>query len=303
MFRHHVSAPRKLAMLAAAAAVALGLSACGGGGGGGTATGGGGTATGGSGGGPSGPSGGGGPTSTAQKEPSLTAGGVTVGVRDGGGGSFGITITKGGTPWTVTANNQLAAPTGWTAVTRLNSGNTGSSHRFHVVHDIASLSDADYLAYGHWSANFPSPPAEKPDFESFFYGKLPYTGNVPASTPTATYTGGAAGIYKTGTPGAWGYFKSDISLEANFGTGKVTATLSGFGVVSALSPSFSFSDVTMSAATISGSSFTAADWGGRFFGPAGAAPTGAAGWFENLVSQQHGGTGSATLYGSFAANK
>ena len=287
MFRHDVSAPRKLAMLAAAAAVALGLSACGGGGGG-------------SGGGPSGPSGGGGPASTGGKAPSLTAGGITLTLAEGGGNSVILRVDEGNTSWTNTLTHNLAAPSGWTAITRANNART---YRFHGVTDIASFTDGDYLAYGHWVENFSSP-TEKPDFKPFFYGKQPYTGSVPASTATATYTGGAAGIYETGTPGTWGYFSSDISLNANFGTGKVTATLSGFQILSALSPSFDFSDVTTEAATISGGSFTQALWGGRFFGPAGAAPTGAAGWFEGLTSAESGGgTGSATLQGSFAAQK
>ena len=291
MFQHHVSAPRKLVMLAAAAAVALGLSACGGGGGG-------------SGAGPSGPSGGGSPTSTPAstggKTPSLTAGGVRLLIQEGAGGVANLNVAEGNVSWGTTPNHALSAPTGWRAVSKVNPSPV--THRFHAVTDIASFADADYLAYGHWAANFSSP-TEKPDFKPFFYGNKLYTGNVPASTPTATYTGGAAGIYETGTPGTWGYFSSAISLSANFGTGKVTATLSGFSIVTALSPSFSFSNVTTEAATISGGSFTQTLWGGRFFGPSGAAPTGAAGWFEGLTSAESGGTGSATLHGSFAAQK
>ena len=295
MLRHHVSAPRKLAMLAAAAAVALGLSACGGGGGGGTATGG-------SGGGPSGPSGGGSPTSTGGKTPSLTAGGVRLHLQEGGGGSVFVNVSEGDVSWADTPTHVLAAPSsgGWTAVTKVNP--VPVTHRFHGVTDIASFTDADYLAYGHWAENF-GKPTERPDFKPFYYGNKPYTGSVPASTATATYTGGAAGIYETGTPGTWGYFRSDISLSANFGTGKITGTLSNFSILSVLSPSFNFSNVTTEAATISDGSFTQTLWGGRFFGPSGAAPTGAAGWFEGLTSAESGGTGSATLHGSFAAQK
>ena len=292
MFRDCVSAPRKLAMLAAAAAVALGLSACGGGGG--TATfgsRGGGTATDGS--------RGGNPAPTGGKTPSLTAGGVRLHIQEGGGGAANLNVSEGSAAWGDTPDHALSAPTGWSAVTKINPAPV--THRFHAVTDIASFADADYLAYGHWAENFGSP-TERPDFKTFFYGNKPYTGSIPTSTATATYTGGAAGIYeKTGSPGTWGYFSSAISLEANFGTGKVTATLSGFSILTALSPSFNFSNVTTEAATISGGSFTQTLWGGRFFGPSGAAPTGVAGWFEGLTSAESGGTGSATLYGSFAA--
>ena len=296
MFRDHVSAPRKLAMLAAAAAVALGLSACGGGGGGGTATGGSPR--------PSVPSGGGSPTSTGEKTPSLTAGGVTVGLRALGGGGVGVVIRKGDDTWAIAPNHRLTAPaTGWKVDTRLNSSVTHATHRFHVVHDASSSTDDDYLAYGHWATNFDKP-TEKPDFESFFNGNQPYTGSVPSGTTTATYTGGAAGIYLTGSPGRWGYFKSLISLSADFSAGTVTATLSGIAELAANSPSFNFGNITTDAATISGGSFTHAKWGGRFFGPSGAAPTGAAGWFEGLTSAESGGgTGSATLQGSFAAKR
>jgi len=273
-------------MLAVAALAALALAACGGGGGGG------------SGGGPvvSGGGGGGG-----TRGPSLTAGGVTVSLLDGGAKTV-IAINEGNVGWADQPNHRLAAPgAGWIVNTRLNPGSP-RTHRFHVATDATSYTDADYLLYGHWAANFSSPTA-KPDFQAIYYGNKLWTGSVPSGTATATYTGGAAGIYKTGTPGTYGYFRSAISLSANFGTGNVTGTLSGFSILTALGPAFSFSDVTLSAAKISGNRFTHADWGGRFYGPSGAAPTGAAGWFEDLTSAQSGGTGSATLYGSFGAQK
>ena len=274
-------------LIFAAAIAALALSACGGGGG--------------SGGGPTVSGGGSGQTRVF----GLKVQGVQADFLEGAGNTVNIVISKNNASWAFNPNHSLAAPSGWTAATKLNPAPV--THRFHVVTDITSFTDGDYLAYGHWSENFSRltefSGTEGPDFKPFFYGKQSYTGSVPADTATATYTGGAAGIYKTGTPGSWGYFKSNISLEANFGTGKITAMLSGFSALSAISPSFSFSDVTTSAATISGSSFTAADWGGRFFGPSGAAPTGAAGWFDGLTSAESGGSGSATLYGSFGANK
>ena len=288
-FHRYIPASRGLRMLAVAAMAALALSACGGGGGG-------------SGGGPVVSGGGGGGGGSVF---SLTAGGVRFHIQEGPGGAANLNVSQrraDGTTisWFDTPNHALATPTGWNAVTKVNPAPV--THRFHGVTDIASFTDADYLAYGHWAENF-GKPTERPDFKPFWYGNKPYTGSIPASTPTATYTGGAAGIYETGDPGTWGYFKSDISLNANFGAGTVTGTLSNFSILSALSPSFNFSNVTTSAAKISGGSFTATDWGGRFFGPSGAAPTGAAGWFDGLTSAESGGSGSATLYGTFGANK
>ncbi len=285
-FRGRIPASRGLRMLAVAAMAALALSACGGGGGGGSA-----------GEGPvvSGGGGGGGGAVFG-----LTAEGVRLDIREGGGGAAVVNVSEGNVSWAFTPNHALAAPSsgGWAAVTKVNPDPV--THRFHGVTDIASFEDADYLAYGHWAENF-GKPTERPDFKPFYYGNMPYTGNIPTTTSTANYAGGAAGIYETGTPGKWGYFRSDISLTANFGTGKVTGTLSNFSILSVLSPAFNFSNVTMSAATISGGSFTAADWGGRFFGPSGAAPTGAAGWFDGLTSAESGGSGSAKLYGTFGA--
>ena len=229
VFHRLVPESRGPRMLAAVATAALALSACSGGGGGGGSAGGGPVV-----------SGGGGAVF------SLTAGGVRLHIQEGGGDAANLNVTErradgSDVSWTDTPNHALSAPTGWRAVTKVNPG--AVTHRFHAVTDIASFSDADYLAYGHWAENF-GKPTERPDFKPFFYGNKPYTGSIPTSTATATYTGGAAGIYETGTPGTWGYFRSAISLNANFGTGKVTATLSGFSILTALSPSFNFSNVT-----------------------------------------------------------
>ena len=274
-------------MLTVAAMAALALSGCVGGGGGS----------------------GGGPVVSGQGQTrgyGLGARGVKATIIQTAGGQGGLRIDEGEFSWSQTINHKLAAPTGWKALTRGNAATI--THRFHAVTDVgvygAINKDTDYLVYGHWAENFDKP-TEKPAFQQFWWGKQPYTGSVPASTATATYTGGAAGIYKDSHSGKWGYFGSDISLSANFGDGEITATLSSFSIVSLFSPSFSFSSVTTAPAKISGGSFTHAKWGGRFFGPSGAAPTGAAGWFEGLVSQHStsGNSSTATLYGSFAANK
>ncbi len=284
-------------MLAAAAMAALALSACGGGGGGG---------------GSGGPvvSGGGG------LAPSLTAGGVTARVSWAGGPV--LTISKGGTEWigAVDDADTQAPPSGWNSVTRTDNGENPTA-RFRLVAKINSANDEDYLAYGYWNR---VPLDGLDDFKPFYYGHTPYTGNVRQQTGTATYTGGATGVYQLnpapGSTAANGRFTGDVTINVSFGSNTEAASLQ-FGMSNiatrnsagtAAGPSVSDTGSRALIAEATGSSFTGTGsttgsrWGGRFFGPGSGKPTGIAGWFEKLRATDSS-SNSVILYGVFGAKR
>ena len=279
-------------MLAAAAMAALALSACGGGGGGGSG-------------------GGGGPLTSG---PSLTAGGVTARVSWTGGPV--LTISRGGAEWTGSPvpGDIQAAPSGWYSSTRLNSSHA-ATERFRLVAEIDSASDEDYLAYGYWNR---IPLDSLDDFKPFYYGSMPYTGNVRRQTGSARYTGGATGVYRlNGATAVAGRFTADVAINVSFGLNTEPASLQ-FGMsnfatrTSAGTAAGPAVDGTGSRALIAeaaGSSFTGtgsfggARWGGRFFGPSGAHPTGIAGWFEKLRAEVKNSTNYVVLRGVFGAKR
>ena len=290
MFCRRVPASRKLRTLAAAAAAALALSACGGGGG------------------SSGSSGG--PTSTLGRSP--TAGGVTASLTHDGTNQ-NIVIKKGGTEWTEVAHNRGLEPSGWKRVTRLNAHrDMGPTERFYAVGRIASSTDQDYLLYGYWA----SLPIDKlDDYKPFYYGKTPYTGNVLALTGTVTYSGGAAGVYQEegDSTQARGDFTSDNA--------KFTVTFSATGAMAQLilrdmeaytdevtiGPEFGASATGQF--KITGASFAGthasngSTWGGQFYGPSSATPTGVLGWFKSLRVWSSGAGKWHRLYGVFGGKR
>ncbi len=293
-----VSPPRRPAwLLVLAVPVTLGLGACGGGGG---------PAAAGLG---SGGPGGAGSSSTAR--PGLTAGGVTASIQFSGGPV--IEIRKGSEIWTDAPPASLAAPSGWTAATRLDAAPDAATARFHAVTNIASDSDGDYLAYGFWSRHAPDT-QEAAGFQPFFYGKTPYAGNVatlPIADPPLSYTGGAAGVFRIAGTDDYGHFTANIELRAGFGSGgKVQGEITG---ITPLTPvtGFGFGDIEGLFAQYSGNRFAgsgstnASRWEGSFFGPSGGGqpPTGVGGRFEALYSEStvDGDDRGARLSGSFGA--
>ena len=278
---------RAATLAVAAGFTLLTLAACGGGGGGG---------------GGFGPGGQG----ISVKQPGLTAGGVTAAIGHDGTNATILIRRPGGGNWPTTPSQVHTAPSGWAAVTKLSPG--GGAERFHAVTDIDSITDNDYLAYGYWSKNAPASLASS-DFQPFFYGNMPYSGNVltqPLGT-NATYTGGAAGIYHIHGTSDYGHFKADFQLRANFGPGgTVVGSLTNIAHL-ASDPAFAFGNVNsmtgkLSSNGFSGPTLLGGRWGGRFFGPSGALPTGVAGWFEG-VGVGDDGTRLAELYGSFGAKR
>ena len=285
---------------------ALGLAACGGGGGSATGSG--------DNGGPRGPVSG-----NSGKQPGLTAGGVTVSMVNSppttGVEHTNFTIRKGVTRWATPANHTLGAPsTDWAADTRLSGVSTlETTERFHAVTDYATEDDDDYLAYGFWSRNTPDT-LDASGFQSFFYGNMPYAGNVRAlATGNATYTGGAAGVYRIEDTDDYGYFQANVQLTASFGEGgRVEARMTGITSQSG-SPSFNFGDSPPLFADYSGGNRFAGRshgpvWGGQFFGPSGSGqnPSGVAGWFEKVPVDDPAPSdplnpGRAHLSGSFGA--
>ena len=264
------------------------LAACGGGGGGG---------------GGFGPGGQG----ISVKQPGLTAGGATAGISHNGT-SPSITIrTPRGSIWTDTPAQVHTAPSGWFASTKSPFGD--NSRIFHAVTDINSSTDNDYLAYGYWSRSVPHTLASS-GFQSFYYGSMPYGGNAAAPSlqgMTATYTGGAAGVYNILGTSNYGHFKANFQLRANFGpVGTFVGSLTNITHLTG-DPAFAFRNIDRVPGAISGSGFfgetiLGGRMSGRFFGPSGALPTGVAGWFEDLRTPDNGSR-TAILSGSFGATR
>ena len=240
------------------------------------------------------------------KQPGLSAKGATVTIGHSGDLPT-FAVNKNGTAWT--RDGFAYFPGGgdngdWTSTaTKLNAAET---ERFRVVTDIAGPADADYLAYGYWSRH-PASSLYHNDFEPFYYGSMPYAGDVRNLSGQATYRGNAIGAYKIAhkpvhSPGSvftYGYFEARVRLTASFGpSGQVegrmtniqdleesypdgTDPLSGFGDPS---PFFADYDSSGSSFANKGCGTSGCDWGGYFLGPSdsGQVPTGAAGWFEEL---------------------
>ncbi len=272
-----------VAVLAAATA----LSGCGGGGGGG----------------------GFGVAGSLGKQPSLTAGGVRASMANTGSGVGNTTIlirTVGGISWSHDPTNELAAPSGWVAETKLNAPPAVATHRFHAVTDYNTDGDNDYLAYGFWSRNVPDT-LDASGFRSFFYGNMPYAGNVlTLPVTTVTYTGGAAGVYNKVGTSDYGHFKANFQLRASFGPlGNVNASLTG--IEGNNGAGTGINDISNMIASLSRTGFTGTHtyggrWGGLFFGPSGTTPTGVAGWFEKLTG--HNSADDAfSLHGTFGATR
>lgn len=234
---------------------------------------------------------------------------------ESGVGSTAISMrTTGGISWTHNPTNELAASSAdWVADTKLNAPPALTTQRFHAVTDYNTDGDDDYLAYGFWSRNAPDT-LDASGFRSFFYGNMPYANNVRAlTTGNATYTGGAAGVYRIEDTDNYGYFRANVQLTASFGDGgNVQARITDISRQSG-SPSFNFGDSPPLFADYSGGNRFAGRshgpvWGGQFFGPSdsGQNPTGVAGWFEKVPVDEPAPSdslnpGRAHLSGSFAA--
>ena len=322
-FRRRIPTSRKLRMLAAAAIAALALSACGGGGGsGGRGLSGPGPSTS----GPSTPD-----TSTPDTStpgpstpdtstpavstlaPSLTAEGVTAVVEyDTANSAASLSIKKGSTVWTDSPTDVQAAPTGWASETRLDAAAATATERFRVVAKIASATDGDYLAYGYWNG---IPLDGVDDYKPFYYGQTPYTGNVAEQTGSATYNGGATGVYRTSsdTSAINGRFTANAAVYLSIGGDpaavRMQISLSNIATLTSAGsagPTLDNLTTGLFAATITDSSFTrpsGSHWGGQFFGPSGALPTGIAGWFENQLARNTVTNASVFLNGTFGAKR
>ena len=153
--------------------------------------------------------------------PGLSAKGVTVTVAHNGNVPT-FAVNKNGTAWTRDGLRSLPAGGdngNWTdATTKLNADAT---QRFLVITDIAASSDADYMAFGYWSRH-PSASLDLDNgFEPFYYGSMPYAGDVRNLSGQATYTyyGNATGAYSILDTSNRGYFTARVSLTASFGSG------------------------------------------------------------------------------------
>ena len=289
------------------------------------------------------PAGSGGPGSgpaSSTKRPGLSAGGVTVGISHKDGLAT-FSVNKGGTPWTDDGFKHFRGGAGsgdWTGTaTKLNANAATATERFRVITDIDIVEpkDEDYIAYGYWSRNPSTSYDSSGDsftnmdldngFEPFYYGSMPYAGDVKSLVGEAIYTGDAMGAYQiSDLTTTHGFFEAQISLTATFGPdgrveGRMTGMndterlfLEGENPLSILSDPLSFSADYDS----SGRSFAnrdcgiaSCDWGGYFLGPTGQAPTGAAGWFRNLTIDKIIGSGitasriTTRLDGSFGAQR
>ena len=272
------------------------------------------------------------------KQPSLSAKGVTVSIAHNNAVPTFV-VNKDGHLWTREGFKYFPGGAGngdWTnSTTRLNAD---AIQRFRVTTDITGSSDMDYIAYGYWSRH-PSTSLYHGDFESFYYGSMPYAGNVKdLGEVTATYVGNAMGVYTIkytlGSLRTYGYFEAQVNLTASFGPdGKIAGNMTGIRNIEELylndhDPLSGYGDEVKLSANYdsSGRSFVGDDgdgcgtagceWGGYFLGPSHKTvgneeilqvPTGAAGWFEGLTIQQLGCSslicGMAKLDGSFGAQR
>ncbi len=289
-FHRRIPASHKLRILAAASFAALALSACGGGGGGGE-------------------------TSTLGLSPS--AGGVTAAIA--WDTQPVIKVSKGGTEWTHASDTAQQPPSSdWVAVTLLNDPEATATELFRAVAYKRTETDEDYLLYGYWSR---LPLAALNDYQPFYYGETPYTGNVVERTGEVTYAGGATGVYQfkpsTGSTTADGHFTANVDIIVAFGMNTDEAELR-FAmsaietVTSAGATGPGLNDVAYGTlrASASGRSFTGdgtnagAKWGGQFYGPSDADPTGIAGWFKTLrVGITGDPSAIALLHGTFGARR
>ena len=256
---------------------------------------------------------------TPAKQPGLSARGVAVSIaHDGFEPTF--EVNKGQTRWTREGFKTLPGDGGdWKGTAaKLNANQT---ERFRAITDYTGSSDMDYIAFGYWSRH----PATSVDldngFEPFYYGSMPYAGNVKNLSGQATYTGDAMGVYKVtrslGSLRTYGYFDAQVSLTASFGSsGEVVGSMTGITdteerYLNGHDPLSIFGDQVAFSANYdsSGRSFAGDSWGGYFLGPSdnGQTPTGVAGWFEGLTIEERSCSDfvcrTARLEGSFGAQR
>ena len=100
------------------------------------------------------------------------------------------------------------------------------------VVESATVPNADYLAFGHW-LYVPDDvtDADGYEFGTFASGGDPFeTANLAGLTGTATYAGDAVGMYYvdglTDNPTV-GSFTADVTLDADFGDGTATGSITG----------------------------------------------------------------------------
>ena len=179
------------------------------------------------------------------------------------------------------------------------------------------VQDADYLAFGYWN----KVPAETlADFVPFYYGSMPYGGNVQALSGTATYTGHAVGGYQRNNYDAqtgvadptFGHFIANVRLSAFFGGEDGMSTIDGI-VEDFTTPTTGDQDllalweVMLKRTEVNGQTFNGdtdgGTWDGAFFGPATdddgmmIHPSGVAGTFNATV-----GTSGAVM-GAYGAER
>lgn len=158
--------------------------------------------------------------------------------------------------------------------------------------ETIEVPDADYLAFGYWNMIEIESLA---DVVPFYYGSMPYEGNVQALSGAATYNGNAAGGYEhktydtdTGDPtSTYGYFTADVRLAAFFGGEDGMSTIDGMVDTFALvaqtgnAPTVDW-EVMLERTEVTGQNFVGTNWNGAFFGPSddGQLPSGVAGGFN-----------------------
>ena len=158
--------------------------------------------------------------------------------------------------------------------------------------EMIEVQDGDYLAFGYWNMIDIESLA---DVVPFYYGSMPYEGNVQALSGAATYNGNAAGGYEhktydagTGEPtSTYGHFTADVRLAAFFGGVDGMSTIDGMVDAFALvaqtgsAPTVDW-EVMLERTEVTGQNFVGTNWNGAFFGPSddGQLPSGVAGGFN-----------------------
>lgn len=206
-----------------------------------------------------------------------------------GGSNFSI---RNGIQWSIDMSNgnptRSPSETAFGKVwqTAVLSKNIGSGTLYvRATTDIASADDTDYLSRGYWLI-VPNSASSPYQFGAFADGSDPFVDSKLMSlTGTATYNGGASGLYYATEGGSTeiGVFEAAVRLTANFdnatGLGTISGQVTNFYVddepgsgtinmgQTAIGNTDSgfFRSSSSIAGTVNGRSYTGT-WGGQFFG-------------------------------------
>ncbi|MDE0616043.1 MAG: hypothetical protein OXH87_00480 [Rhodospirillaceae bacterium] len=271
--------------------------------------------------------GGGSTVSSAQESVSSPfsrgARGITVEVSRASGEPAAFVFSKGGAPLTAIPTQDThrllgfstsATNTAWPGSVRRNDASVRPSERIVAYSDIEAESggtaDDDYLLFGYWNSI-----GGTREVAPFYWGPMPYTADLPTAG-AFSYSGGAAGQYRSSQANSVGHFTADVRLAVDFGRAGgpvLDLAFDNFALrkITALDPpnaaswSFSSRSVPLTGPSFDRAAFSGdgGTWSARFFGPSRAAPTGVAGAFRDVPIPASINPSGFSITGSYAATR